>query len=137
LPTAQYLLYDGHGSTRQLIADNGTTVTASYSYDAYGVMLGTDDTAAENADTSLLYAGEQYDSDLDHYYLRARYYNPWSGTFNRTDPFAGNNQDPQSLHKYLYCHNNPVNAVDPSGEFSIAVAITTVFVFSMMLTIAG
>ena len=96
-------------------------------------MLGTDDTAAENADTSLLYAGEQYDSDLDQYYLRARYYNPWSGTFNRTDPFAGNNSDPQSLHKYLYCHNNPINAIDPSGEMSlplfIAIALTiTLFV---------
>jgi len=22
---------------------------------------------------------------------------------------------PQSLHKYLYCHANPVNAIDPSG----------------------
>ncbi|MCJ7692878.1 MAG: hypothetical protein MUO22_05630, partial [Sedimentisphaerales bacterium] len=76
-----------------------TTIDDSYSYDAYGVMLGTDDTAAENADTSLLYAGEQYDSELDHYYLRARYYNPWSGTFNRSDPFAGNNSDPQSLLK--------------------------------------
>ena len=82
-------------------------------------MLGTDDTAADNAATSLLYAGEQYDSDLSHYYLRARYYNPWSGTFNRTDPFAGNNSDPQSLHKYLYCHANPVNMIDPSGEFSL------------------
>ena len=100
-------------------------------------MLGTDDTAAENAATSLLYAGEQYDSELDQYYLRARYYNPYSGSFNRMDPFAGNNSDPQSLHKYAYCHNNPINAIDPSGELSIAVAITTVFVFSMMLTITG
>lgn len=25
-------------------------------------------------------------------------------------------QDPQSLHKYLYCHANPVNGIDPSGE---------------------
>jgi len=36
------------------------------------------------------------------------------------DPFAGNNQDPQSLHKYLYVHNNPVNGIDPTGQFSIA-----------------
>ena len=89
-------------------------------------MLGTDDTAADNAGTSLLYAGEQYDSDLSHYYLRARYYNPWSGTFNRTDPFAGNNQDPQSLHKYLYCHNNPVNATDPSRLFSWNISTTNI-----------
>jgi len=34
-------------------------------------------------------------------YLRARFYDPASGTFNRLDPFAGNLADPQSLHKYL------------------------------------
>jgi hypothetical protein len=32
------------------------------------------------------------------------------------DPFTGNNQDPQSLHKYLYAHCNPINNIDPSGE---------------------
>jgi hypothetical protein len=48
-------------------------------------------------------------------YLRARYYNPASGTFNRLDPFAGNMQDPQSLHKYLYVHGDPIQGVDPTG----------------------
>ena len=32
------------------------------------------------------------------------------------DPYAGSPQDPQSLHKYLYCHANPVNGIDPSGK---------------------
>jgi hypothetical protein len=37
------------------------------------------------------------------------------------DPFAGSNQDPQSLHKYLYAHCNPINGEDPSGmAFSLA-----------------
>ena len=78
-------------------------------------MLGTDDTAADNAGTSLLYAGEQFDTDAQQYYLRARYYDQNTGRFNRMDPFAGNNRDPQSLHKYLYAHCNPVMIVDPSG----------------------
>ena len=50
------------------------------------------------------------------YYLRARWYDAAAGRFNRMDPFAGNTQDPQSLHKYLYCHANPVNGIDPTGE---------------------
>jgi len=93
-------------------------------------MLGADDTAAASADTSLLYAGEQYDSALSQYYLRARYYNPSNGLFNRMDPLAGNNRDPQSLHKYLYCHANPVNAIDPSGQFiaTIGSLISTLWV---------
>ena len=68
--------------------------------------------------TSILYSGEQTDaSGLQ--YLRARYYDPANGRFNRLDPFAGNNSDPQSLHKYLYAHGNPVMNVDPTGLFSI------------------
>jgi hypothetical protein len=32
------------------------------------------------------------------------------------DTYEGNNEDPLSLHKYLYCEANPVNMVDPSGH---------------------
>ena len=83
-------------------------------------MLGTDDTAAANAGTSMLYAGEQFDSHASMYYNRARYYNPANGTFNRVDPYSGNTSDPQSLHKYAYCHNNPIMGIDPTGMFSLA-----------------
>ena len=55
------------------------------------------------------------------------------------DPFAGNNRDPQSLHKYLYAHCNPVNNIDPSGtmvkiiELNVTVAIMA-FVFILLAT---
>jgi hypothetical protein len=32
------------------------------------------------------------------------------------DGFEGDKDDPQSLHKYLYAHGNPVNSRDPSGN---------------------
>jgi RHS repeat-associated protein len=90
------------------------------------MMLGGNPTPASPATTKLLYAGEQFDPSLGHYYLRARYYNPSNGRFNQTDPFAGNPSDPQSLHKYLYCHNDPINNIDPSGMFAIAsLAVST------------
>jgi hypothetical protein len=31
------------------------------------------------------------------------------------DLLSGNMQDPQSLHKYLYVHGDPVNGIDPTG----------------------
>jgi len=113
--SAQHLLYDGHGSTRQL-ANSSAAIVDAYSYDAYGVMLGGNPTASNPAATNLLYAGEQFDVDAQQYYLRARWYNPLNGLFNQVDPFAGNNENPQSLHKYLYCHANPVNNLDSSGQ---------------------
>ena len=55
------------------------------------------------------YRGEQYDSDLGLYYLRARYYNPVTGRFLSRDPEDGKTLDPRSLHKYLYAAGDPVN----------------------------
>ena len=55
----------------------------------------------------VIYAGEMIDPYLGWCYSRARWYDPATGRFNRTDPFAGNHQYPQSLHKYLYAHKNP------------------------------
>lgn len=74
------------------------------------------------------------------YYLRARYYDPLNGRFNQLDPYAGNNQDPQSLHKYLYCHANPVNGIDPSGEsevleVNISMAIGVMLIGMMACTV--
>jgi RHS repeat-associated protein len=66
-----------------------------------------------------LYSGEQFDAKIGQQYLRARYYDPATGRFNRLDPFFGNQLDPQSLHNYLYAHVDPVNGIDPSGLFSI------------------
>ena len=49
------------------------------------------------------------------YGLRARYLNPNTGRFWTMDSYEGSQSDPLSLHKYLYCHANPVNRLDPSG----------------------
>jgi RHS repeat-associated protein len=83
-----------------------------YNYDAFGNALGFDPSTAK---TEFLYSGEQFDSKIGQQYLRQRYYDPTTGRFNRLDPFFGNIDDPQSLHKYLYTHGDPVNGVDPSG----------------------
>ncbi|MGA9672319.1 MAG: RHS repeat-associated core domain-containing protein, partial [Terracidiphilus sp.] len=62
------------------------------------------------------YRGEQFDSDLGLYYLRARYYNPATGRFLSRDPEGGKAKDPVSLHKYLYANGDPVNGWDPTGR---------------------
>jgi RHS repeat-associated protein len=73
--------------------------------------------------TEFLYSGEQFDSKIGQQYLRQRYYDPATGRFNRLDPFFGNLDAPQSLHKYLYTHANPVNGIDPTGMFGLGGAM--------------
>ena len=109
------LLSDGHGSTRALL-NALSAIAQQYAYDAYGNMLaGTGLTTAATAISRHLYSGE-WTSSSGQQYLRARFYDPASGTFNRLDPYAGNLADPQSLHKYLYVHGNPIMFDDPSGR---------------------
>jgi RHS repeat-associated protein len=62
------------------------------------------------------YRGEQFDSDLGLYYLRARYYNPSTGRFLSRDPEDGKIKISATLHKYLYASGDPVNRIDPTGR---------------------
>lgn len=56
---------------------------------------------------------------------QARWMNPASGRFQTMDPYEGRQNDPQTLHRYTYLHDDPVNKVDPSGK-ETAVEIGTV-----------
>lgn len=122
--------FDGHGSVRHLTDLNGV-VTDTYTYDAFGILIGRTGTT----DNNYLYCGEQYDPQLGFYYLRARYMNPNSGRFMSMDSFGGNLDEPQSLHKYVYCNNNPVNGIDPSGyNFTASGAIGGLSIQSILAT---
>ncbi len=122
--TLKYYLCDGQGSVRHHTNASGVLISYygsgqncnTFAYDAYGNRV---DPLKYTAGVTegLFYCGEQWDAKAKMYYLRSRYYNPLTGLFNQMDSFAGSPQDPQSLHKYLYCHANPVNAIDPSGMF--------------------
>ena len=109
--TPSFYGYDGAGSVRQLTNSAGA-VTDEYEYDAFGNSFTKSGTTPNN----YLYRGEQYDSDLALYYLRARYYNPQTGRFLSRDPEDGKILDPRSLHKYLYAAGDPVNHIDPRGS---------------------
>jgi RHS repeat-associated protein len=81
---------------------------------------------ADQAATSLLYSGEFTDAATGQQYLRARFYDPSTGRFNRLDDFAGDPESPGSLHKYVYATNDPVQFIDPTGLFFSAVGSVNV-----------
>jgi len=114
--------YDGSGNTRYLTATNAT-ISDTYVYDAFGTLL----TSTGSTPNDYRFSGEQFDSSLGFYYLRARYLNPGTGRFWTRDTLAGQNDDPVSLHRYLYASANPINNSDPSGHENLASQLVTAF----------
>ena len=126
-PTTVTFAHDGHGSVRALLDAAGAIATLAghpgasairqlFTYDAYGNAVGFNMSAAA---TVLLYSGEQFDQRVQMQYLRARFYDAANGRFVGLDPYFGNSSDPQSFHKYLYTHGNPIGGTDPSGMMSL------------------
>jgi RHS repeat-associated protein len=106
--------YDGHGNVR-FLTDTTDAVTDRYDYDAFGNVI----SQAGTTQNLYMYTGEPVDPNLGFYYLRSRYYQSNGGRFTTPDSYEGTINDPESLHSYLYVHNDPANQIDPSGNGSI------------------
>jgi RHS repeat-associated protein len=116
--TVSHFLADGHGSNRMLAGTNAS-ITARFTYDAYGNPLDFTANLYNTPATTLLYSGQQFDTDLQQYNSQARYYDPAVGRFGQADPFSGKQQGGANL--YAYCEGDPVNSVDPTGLYEIDV----------------
>ena len=113
--TSHFYHYNSLGTVTEL-SDSAGTLTDSYQYEAFGELLGQTGTT----DNQYLYTGEQFDAELDNYYLRARYYNPDVGRFTQMDTYQGRMSEPLTLHKYMYTHADPINNIDPSGNVTLS-----------------
>jgi len=109
-----------------LIGSDGASLE-DYLYDAYGNGIN----PPADPLSRLLYTGEPRDNETGLDYLDARYYTPATGRFITLDSFPGNNFNPQSLHKYIYCHGNSINGIDPSGKMTITETMAVVSVIGI------
>ena len=110
----QYYLYnkDIQGSTSILVKEDGSA-DAIYQYTDFGETM---IQGYDQAKNEVCYTGGIYDQSTGLYYLNARYYNPEDGRFMTEDSYRGEIMNPETGHLYVYCANNPVNYVDPSGH---------------------
>jgi RHS repeat-associated protein len=119
---------DAQGSIRHLTDRNGN-ITDSFTYDANGNVIA----RTGSTDLRFLFRGEQLNPNTGWYHLRARWMDPKAGRFASQDTFPGFNNDPRSLHKYAFAHNDPINLLDPSGMFSINEAMAGINVLATAL----
>jgi RHS repeat-associated protein len=134
IPTAKvrYFGKDGSNSTRYLTDETGA-ITDTFDYSVDGILL--DRTGTFPA--VHLFQGEYYDSDLNLYWLRARWMNPQSGSFMSMDTFEGDFEEPLSLHKYGFVHwDGGVNLDDPSGQFTLLEGVMVAGMTSILSSMA-
>ena len=112
-----YHQYDALSNTSMLTGDGGNIVE-QYFYDAFGWPYIFDGGGGYYGTNSpfgnrLLFQGREYLSELKLYDFRNRMYQPELGRFLQPDSkeFAAGD-----YNLYRYCHNDPVNKSDPTGE---------------------
>jgi RHS repeat-associated protein len=111
-----FYLHDRLGSARLVINNQGVAQN-SYTYNPFGEMFPTECSENVNVTNPFKFTGQFFDSEISQYYLRARQYDPAMMRFTGRDPVKGSYEEPLTLHKYLYCLNDPINNIDPSGKF--------------------
>lgn len=101
---------DIRGSITNIVGD-AETVAKSYTYDAFGVTVG-----SGAFTSSFAYTGSVYDPETDLYYMNARYYDENTGNFITADKYS---IDPMTYwNLYSYCNGDPINCIDLTGYAS-------------------
>jgi RHS repeat-associated protein len=139
-----YPLYDGHGNTVGQVAraEDGSPdasfapvpgapafeLGARRKYDAWGQVRWSEGSPLDQGYCGSLQHRRDAESGL--VYMRARYYEPWTGRFLSEDPAM------DGANWYAYCANDPVNYNDPSGKV-VEQAVVGILKFLLGLFISG
>ena len=118
-----YYLADQLGTARSIAQVLAGQNTATLCYDADFYPYGGERTVVNICGQNYKFTGKERDleSGLDNF--EARYDTSSLGRFMSPDPMGGQQDDPQSLNRYAYVRNNPLNLTDPTGlNFNLACA---------------
>jgi len=108
--TINYYHGDHLGSSNVITDANGALVQYC-EYTPYGALARNEGTNV----TNYKFTGKELDS-TGLYFYGARYYDPEIGRFITPDTIVQAPFNPQTLNRYTYCNNNPLNYVDPTGH---------------------
>ena len=113
------------GDVLSIIDASSGATAVTYTYDAWGRLIGKDGTSSDYASiyeyNPLTYRGYIYDSETGFYYLQSRYYDPTVGRFINADEAICSTAIEEGIQNnlYAYCQNSCINYIDPSGYFRI------------------
>ena len=105
-----------------VVTDENQVALARYSYAPFGERRHDPDwlplsSTYEPALTTRGFTQHEQLDEVELIHMNGRVYDPTIGRFLSADPFIQSPANSQGLNRYSYLHNNPLNAVDPSGFF--------------------
>ena len=136
-PQEEYIFFNGQRIARRDVTSTGATIAVHYYFSdhlgSHSVITNAAGTAIEQDIDYYPYGGVEHDyatapvtqrykftgkerdteSGLDNF--GARYDASSLGRFMSADPLLGSVADPQTLNRYAYVRNNPLNLTDPTG----------------------
>ena len=113
----QYVHRDPLGSVTALTSEADGSVTARFSYDAWGKRRDALNWALPAAPTTEPrgYTGHEHLDDVGVIHMNGRVYSPALGRMLSPDPVTQAPEDGQNYNRYSYVYNNPLRFRDPSG----------------------
>ena len=118
-PVYHYYTRDHLGNNRAVVNENGTLEQVTHYY-PFGGVYG--DAGLNASLQPYKYNGKELDRthELDLYDYGARNYDAIIGSWTTMDPLAERTPE---VSPYVYCKDNPVNAIDPDGRKIYAIQI--------------
>jgi RHS repeat-associated protein len=111
--------HTNHLGSASVITDQNGVKKEKIEYFPFGTYREAIDYDTNFPDVFYTFTGQEDDDDLGFYNFKARLYDPALGRFISPDSLVPNPEDPQSLNRYSYGRNNPINYIDPNGRFFI------------------
>ena len=110
----RYYNQDHLGNNREVFGMRSNTCQIA-DYYPFGILFSETITETHPDYQPYKYNGKELDRmhGLDNYDYGARQYDPILARWDRMDPLCEKNPD---ITPYHFCHNNPVNKIDPNGK---------------------
>jgi len=124
----EVVLSDGLGTTRATV-DGVQAITSTLTTEAFANAVALWGSSANPYRFAGAW-GYRDDGDAGLLHVGARYYDPAVGRWTSADKWLGDLYRPLSLNRYLYCEDEPVNRVDPSGRIWVRLVIWVIGSFA-------
>jgi RHS repeat-associated protein len=105
-----YYYHSDHLESSSLITDDGGNLVQHVEYVPFGETF--IDERNGSWHTPYLFNAKEQDEETGLHYYGARYYDSRTSVWLSVDPLA---EKYMNVGSYVYCHDNPVNYIDPTG----------------------